>query len=65
MASKALRSAMPIERIASHIRVLRDQKVLLDFDLAELYGVENRVLNQAVNRNLKRFPAGFMFRLKP
>ncbi len=65
MASKALRSVMPIERIASHIWVLRDQKVLLDYDLAELYGVETRVLNQAVIRNLKRFPADFMFRLKP
>jgi phage regulator Rha-like protein len=43
---------------------IRGQKVMLDRDLAELYGVELKVLNQAVKRNIKRFPADFMFRLK-
>src|SRR3954463_8706343 len=42
---------------------VRNQKVMLDFDLAELYEVETRVLNQAVKRNIDRFPADFMFRL--
>ena len=43
--------------------ILRDEKVLLDRDLAELYGVETRVLNQAVSRNIGRFPDDFMFEL--
>ena len=42
---------------------IRGQKVMLDFDLAALYEVETRVLNQAVKRNIKRFPEDFMFRL--
>jgi hypothetical protein len=42
---------------------IRNQKVMLDFDLAELYEVETKVLNQAVKRNIDRFPADFMFRL--
>ena len=42
---------------------MRGQKVLLDTDLAALYGVETRALNQAVKRNLERFPVDFMFRL--
>ena len=45
------------------ILTLRDQRVLLDADLARLYGVETRVLNQAVKRNLDRFPAEFAFTL--
>lgn len=45
------------------IVVVRAQKVMLDADLARLYGVEVRTLNQAVKRNLERFPADFMFRL--
>lgn len=45
------------------IRVIRAQKVMLDFDLASLYGVETRVLKQAVRRNRKRFPDDFMFHL--
>lgn len=45
------------------IRDLRGHRVLLDFDLAELYGVETKVLNQAVRRNLRRFPSDFMFQL--
>ena len=51
------------EQIAPAIRYLREQKVLLDFDLAALYGVSTKVLNQAVKRNLRRFPEDFMFRL--
>ncbi len=45
------------------ILILRDQKVMLDFHLAELYGVETRALKQAVRRNPERFPADFMFQL--
>ena len=51
------------ENIASHIYFLRGLNVILDFDLASLYGVETRVLKQAVRRNLKRFPDDFMFAL--
>ena len=54
---------IPIEQITLAIRYFREQKVLLDFDLAALYGVTTKVLNQAVKRNLDRFPADFMFRL--
>jgi hypothetical protein len=53
------------ENLASLILLLRGEKVLLDSDLALLYGVEARALNQAVKRNLKRFPADFMFQLTP
>ena len=54
---------IPIERIDSRILLVRGQKVLLDSDLAEIYGVETRALNQAVRRNLERFPVDFMFAL--
>lgn len=54
---------IPIETIVSKIIIIRSEKVLLDSDLAELYGVETRVLMQAVNRNLTRFPNDFMFQL--
>ena len=57
------RSPSPcVERIESSILLVRGRKVLLDADLAALYGVETRVLNQAVKRNRERFPADFMFR---
>jgi hypothetical protein len=49
--------------IRSKILLIRGQKVMLDVDLAELYGVETRVLNQAVKRNPERFPEDFMFQL--
>ena len=52
-----------IEAVASKIFFIRSVKVMLDRDLAELYGVETRVLNQAVRRNIKRFPEDFMFAL--
>ena len=52
-----------IINIESLIRVIRGQQVMLDSDLAMLYGVETRTLNQAVKRNIKRFPEDFMFQL--
>jgi hypothetical protein len=52
---------IPVEEIARKILYLRNQKVLLDRDLAALYGVETRVLNQAVKRNTNRFPDDFVF----
>ena len=54
---------VPADQIALRIRNFRVEKVLLDFDLAALYGVETRVLNQAVKRNADRFPSDFMFQL--
>jgi len=54
---------IPINRVAQNIRYVRGQKVILDFDLAALYGVATKVLNQAVKRNRERFPADFMFQL--
>ena len=54
---------MPMERIARSILMIRTQKVMLDADLAALYGVETRVLVQAVKRNIDRFPADFMLQL--
>ena len=50
--------------IRSKIHVVRGQQVMLDRDLAELYGVETKVLNQAVKRNIERFPENFMFQLE-
>lgn len=57
------RAAIPAERIERSILVLSRHKVLLDADLAALYGMETRVLVQAVKRNLGRFPDDFMFQL--
>lgn len=54
---------MKLQLIQSKIYELRNQRVMLDFDLAELYEVETRVLNQAVKRNIERFPDDFMFQL--
>ena len=54
---------IPAGQIAQAIHFLRGQKVMLDFDLAALYGVATKVLNQAVSRNRNRFPDDFMFRL--
>ena len=54
---------IPVERIEKAILLIRGQKVMLDSDLAALYGVETRVLKQAVRRNRKRFPSDFMFEL--
>ena len=55
-------SIIPI-RIESLIHIIREQQVMLDSDLAKLYGVETKVLNQAVKRNIQRFPEDFMFQL--
>lgn len=57
------KALIPVERIEKSILLIRGHKVILDSDLAELYGVETKVLNQAVTRNIKRFPDDFMFRL--
>jgi phage regulator Rha-like protein len=57
------RAAIPVERITRAILLIRGQKVMLDTDLAELYGVETKTLNRAVKRNLGRFPGDFMFQL--
>lgn len=57
------RSLIPAETIARHIFLVRGQKIMLDYDLAELYGVATKILNQAVKRNTKRFPDDFMFQL--
>lgn len=54
---------VPIERVTSRIYLLRGEKVLFDFDLAELYAVETKTLNRAVHRNIERFPTDFMFQL--
>lgn len=54
---------IPMERIEQAIIMLRGEKVMLDADLAALYGVETRVLVQAVKRHQERFPADFMFQL--
>ena len=52
-----------VENIESLIKVIRGQQVMLDKDLATLYGVETRTLNQAVKRNIQRFPSDFRFQL--
>jgi len=54
---------IPAERIEKSILLIRGQKVMLDRNLAELYGVQTKVLKQAVRRNIKRFPDDFMFEL--
>ena len=54
---------VPIETVAYRILLIRGEKVMLDADLAELYGVPTKVLNQAVKRNIERFPVDFMFQL--
>ena len=52
-------------KVESLIRVIRGQQVMLDRDLAELYGVETKRLNEQVKRNIERFPEDFMFQLTP
>ena len=63
MRRKAESGPIAIEAIASRIVTLRGERVLLDADLAALYGVETRRLNEQVRRNRRRFPADFIFRL--
>jgi hypothetical protein len=57
------RAVVPLDKIERHILLFRGEKVLLDSDLAEMYGVSTGALNQAVKRNIERFPKDFMFRL--
>ena len=59
----AVVSALEDDSIKSRIFTIRDVQVMLDRDLAELYGVQTKVLNQAVKRNIERFPERFMFQL--
>lgn len=54
---------LPVESITSRIYFIRDHKVMLDRDLADLYGVETKQLKRAVRRNIDRFPSDFMFEL--
>ena len=63
MAKAKQTSVIPIERIAEKIYLLRDKKVMLDSDLAELYHVETKILVRAMKRNLNRFPEDFAFQL--
>ena len=63
MAKAATNILVPDEIIMSNIYYIRGQKVMIDRDLAILYGVETRVLKQAVKRNIERFPVDFMFEL--
>jgi hypothetical protein len=60
---KRIGATLPLERIQQSILLLRAHKVMLDFDLAALYGVQTKILNKVVKRNLQRFPADFMFEL--
>ncbi len=61
--TKEVIKIIPDEKVIRKLYVIRDQKVILDRDLAELYEVETKVLNQAVKRNKSRFPGDFMFQL--
>ncbi len=54
---------IPSEIIFSKVHLIRNRRVMLDFDLAKLYGVETRTLNQSVQRNISRFPEDFMFQI--
>ncbi len=63
MAKKQTRNALASVQIESVILNIRGQKCILDSDLAEIYGIEIRGLNQAVKRNAERFPSDFLFRL--
>ncbi len=58
-----MKELIPVEIIERRIYIVRGHKVMLDRDLADLYGVETRVLNQSVRRNSERFPEDFMFAL--
>ena len=62
---KSQTGLIPALDIAGLIRSIRDQRVIIDTDLAAIYGVPTKALNQAVKRNVSRFPADFLFRLTP
>lgn len=63
MPKKCYNGMKEITTIQNKIHEIRGQRVMLDFDLAQMYGVETKVLNQSVKRNIERFPEDFMFRL--
>lgn len=63
MSKKAAIAILSDDAVMSRIYIVREQKVMLDRDLAELYGVETKVLKQAVRRNITRFPEDFMFEM--
>ena len=63
MAKSELQALMIEQKILNRIYIVRNEKVMLDKDLAELYGLETRTLKQAVKRNIERFPKDFMFEM--
>ena len=63
MASKEVVTMVEEQKILNRIYMIRGQKVMLDRNLAEMYGVETKVLKQAVKRNMERFPNDFMFEM--
>ncbi|RZK64938.1 MAG: ORF6N domain-containing protein, partial [Pedobacter sp.] len=63
MTKKQTLAILSDDIVVNKIYVIRNQKVMLDSDLAELYGVETKVLNQSIKRNAERFPEDFMFQL--
>ena len=63
MPEKAEKTTIPVERIASAIYLIRGEKVMIDSDLAELYGVATARLNEQVKRNMERFPREFAFQM--
>lgn len=63
MAKKELQALVTEQKILNRIYVVRGEKIMLDRDLAELYGIETRALKQAVKRNMERFPKDFMFEM--
>ena len=63
MAKKELQVLVMEQKILGRLYVVRGEKIMLDRELAELYGVETRVLKQAVKRNRERFPKDFMFEM--
>jgi hypothetical protein len=63
MAKKKLQALVTEQKILNRIYVVRGEKIMLDRDLAELYGIETRALKQAVKRNMERFPKDFMFEM--
>jgi len=63
MSNKIVRVSIPDEEIKSKIYLVRGEKVMLDRDIADLYGIDTKVLKQSVRRNMKRFPLDFMFEM--
>ena len=61
---KQMTEIMSVENIQNRVYIIRGQQVMLDYDLAEIYGYEVKALNQQVKRNINRFPEDFMFQLK-